>query len=259
MFRGRQLLFMIFVALASTGLRAQAPAKGPVVIELFTSEGCSSCPPADRMLADMQKQHIWHGAELIVLGEHVDYWNQLGWKDRFSSHAFTERQTEYAHGSNTEVFTPEIVVDGQPNLVGKAPDSLQKAIDTAASQAEPAQVRVTWSTPQELHVAVENGGNRNAILLFVTEDGLTTDVKAGENGGTTLHHAAVVREMRRIGKTKGGQFDSSVPINIDPEWKRNELRVIVLVQKDGGAGKIIGAAALKAQNVPTSAATTASE
>lgn len=248
----------------ATILAAQTPTHGPVVVELFTSEGCSSCPPVDRMLAQLQEQHTWNGAELIVLGEHVDYWNHLGWRDRFSSHAFTERQQEYAQASHSEVYTPEVVLDGQPNLSGKDSASFQRALAESASQAKPAQVSIAWSNPQQLHVAVENGGNRNAVLLFVTEDNLTTTVKAGENGGTTLHHAAVVREMRKIGKTKGGQFQSDIAVKIDPEWQRNPLRVIVLVQQDNGAGKIVGAAALKpatlnSQDRPTSAETRASQ
>lgn len=259
-------LFVLTLAVLGSAavLHAQTSTHGPVVIELFTSEGCSSCPPVDRVLAQLQEQHTWNGAELIVLGEHVDYWNQLGWKDRFSSHAYTERQQEYAQVGRSEVFTPEIVLDGQPNLAGKDSASFQRALTDSANQAKPAQVSMAWSNPQQLHVAVENGGKGNAVLLFVTEDNLTTSVKAGENGGTTLHHAAVVREMRKIGKTKGGQFESDVAVKIDPEWQRGALHVIVLVQQDGGSGKIVGAAAVKptvlnSQDGPTSAPVTASE
>jgi len=248
----------------ATVLSAQTPTHGPVVVELFTSEGCSSCPPVDRMLAQLQEQHTWNGAELIVLGEHVDYWNHLGWKDRFSSHAFTERQQEYAQASHSEVYTPEVVLDGQPNLSGKDSASFQRALTDSASQAMPAQVSIAWTNPQQLHVDVENGGKGNTVLLFVTEDNLTTSVKAGENGGTTLHHAAVVREMRKIGKTKDGHWQSDVVLKIDPKWQRNALHVIVLVQQDNGAGKIVGAAALKpaalnSQDRPTSAQTGASQ
>lgn len=262
----RSGLFVLTLAVIVSAaiLNAQTATHGPVVIELFTSEGCSSCPPVDRVLAQLQQQHTWNGAELIVLGEHVDYWNQLGWKDRFSSHAFTERQQEYAQGSHSEVFTPEIVLDGQPNLSGKDSASFQRALTDSANQAKPAQVSMAWSNAQQLHVEVENGGKGNAVLLFVTEDNLTTSVKAGENGGTTLHHAAVVREMRKIGKTKDGHLQSDVVLKIDPEWQRNALHVIVLVQQDNGAGKIVGAAALKpaalnSQDRPTSAQTGASQ
>ncbi len=261
MFRGVSAAFLIVATfLFALGAIAQDTAKGPVVVELFTSEGCSSCPPVDHMLGELQKQHTWNGAELIVLGEHVDYWNQLGWKDRFSSHTFTERQTAYAQETGSEVFTPELVVDGQPKLVNnKDPNSFQRAIESSAQAAMPARVTLTASTPEQLHVAVENGGKGDAVLLFITQDDLSTSVKAGENGGTTLHHTAVVREMRRIGKTKAGQFQADVPLKIDPEWQRNALRVIVLVQQDNGAGKIVGAAALRPQEGPTSAQTTASE
>ena len=238
-------LLTIAVFSSSAGASAQTSEKGPVVVELFTSEGCSSCPPADRMLALLQQQHTWNGTELILLGEHVDYWNRLGWKDRFSSGAFTARQTEYARASGSEVYTPEAVVDGEPNVVANDAGALEHAINKAVNHAKPARVTLAWSKAGNLQVLVENGGTGNAVLLFVTEDNLNTEVKAGENGGTTLHHAAVVREMRRIGNTKAGQFQADLPVRFNPDWQRKEVRVIVLVQQDNGAGKIVGAAALR--------------
>jgi len=249
---------LLFVLASATVLFAQTSTPGPVVIELFTSEGCSSCPPADKMLAQMQAQHMDGDAELILLGEHVDYWNQLGWKDRFSSRSFTARQQEYARLSQTEVYTPELVIDGQPSANNDY-HSILRSIDASSKRPKPAQVSLEPAGANQLKVSVDDGGKNNAVLLFITEDNLTTQVKTGENGGTTLHHAAVVREMRTLGKTKNGSFRDTVAIKWDPEWQPNALRFIVLVQEANGAGKVLGAAEVQPKDTSSVGQSTASE
>jgi len=227
--------------------------RGPVVVELFTSEGCSSCPPADRLIAELQSEHTLDGAELILLGEHVDYWNDLGWVDRFAQHSLTERQSEYAHSLRSEsIYTPQALVDGRLDVAGNDEASLRHAIATAANQSKPARVTLAWSSPHQLQVAVDEAGSGTRVLLFITEDNLTTSVKSGENGGTTLHHAAVVREIRVLGDAAKGSFHDVVNVNHNPGWQSKNLRLIVIAQQLHGNGPIVGAAALPFPEQPTS-------
>ncbi len=117
----------------------------PVVVELFTSEGCSSCPPADQLLARLQREQPVPGARIIALGEHVDYWDRLGWKDTYSSHEFSERQQDFVRswGSNS-VYTPQMVVDGMPGFVGS---DRRKALQVIARAARSEKVRVEVTCP----------------------------------------------------------------------------------------------------------------
>jgi len=235
--------------LATVTASGQAPAppstRSPIVIELFTSEGCSSCPPADRTLAQLQAQHSFDGSELIVLGEHVDYWNQLGWVDRFATHEITQRQSQYADALRSEPYTPELIVDGHVEI--KDGRDLKKALASSAEQTKPAQVTLNWSSPSQLQVGVEQAGSKATVLFFVTEDNLTTEVKAGENGGVTLHHAAVVRETRVLGDVKKGSFHDALAVKLKPDWQRERLHFVVIVQEQHGAGPIEGAAAVLAR------------
>jgi len=244
----KRFLVTVFVLMtvAVCGQNAATPAAhGPVVIELFTAEGCSSCPPADRALAQLQTQHTADGAELILLGEHVDYWNQLGWTDRFSTHSLTERQEQYSRALNSpSVYTPELIVDGHIEINGGA--ELKKAIADSAAHPKPAHVSLNWTGTAQLQISVEQGAPNSTVFFFITEDNLTTAVKAGENGGTTLHHAAVVRDMRNLGEVKKGSFHDTVTVAWNPEWQRKQLHFLAIVQQQHGAGEIVGAAAVRA-------------
>jgi hypothetical protein len=215
----------------------------PVVVELFTSEGCSSCPPADRLLSGLQQRRTLENAELILLGEHVDYWNNLGWKDRFSSSDFTNRQQEYARSLGLPSgYTPQAVVDGHIDVLGNDQPSLERAILRAAEAPKPARVALKWAGPNVLAVDVANA-SRGRVLVAVTEDDLSTTVGGGENGGTTLHHSAVVRQLRDVGPASNGTYRNDVKLDWRPDWKRDNSRVIVLVQL--GNGQVLGAASLK--------------
>jgi len=214
----------------------------PVLVELFTSEGCSSCPPADRILREMQGGAVPEGVQVFLMGEHVDYWDGLGWKDRFSSPDFTARQSRYARNLRIESpYTPQAVVDGQFELVGNDESSLRQAIVAAASKTKPAVIQLSWSTPETLHVTVA-GAPESHVQLAVTEDGLTTDVRGGENGGHQLQHAAVVRNLRDLGKTKESNFEGEFPMRLNEGWNRQKLHIIVLAQQQNG--KIVGVSAI---------------
>jgi hypothetical protein len=217
-----------------------------VVVELFTSEGCSSCPPADELLGHLRQDMSGRNVQVIPLGFHVDYWNSLGWKDRFSSADFSQRQEQYARSLGGDgPYTPQMVVDGEVEFVGNSALQAERAITQAAGQTESAEVKLTADTGDQLVLSVKGPGSVNGanVLLAVTEDNLTTQVGAGENSGHTLHHAAVVRELRRLGQLSNGRFNGGAQVKLQPDWKRADLRAVVFVQ-DGPAGKILGAASV---------------
>jgi hypothetical protein len=227
------------LALLILGTSLSSSAQNPVVVELFTSEGCSSCPPADAVLLQLSQQKT--GAPLILLGEHVDYWNYIGWTDRFSSKQFSERQGEYAKALHASVYTPQMVIDGRDPFVGNDAAEVQKRIAVAASAPMPAKVSLAWEGNGRLHVSVQAPERTKAnLLLAITEDGLSTEVGKGENGGKTLHHAAVVRSLRPIGNIAGGKFEDTVEVTRQANWNPQKLKAAVLVQESGSM-KIVGA------------------
>jgi hypothetical protein len=219
-----------------------------VVVELFTSEGCSSCPPADELLGHLRQDLSAKNVQVIPLGFHVDYWNSLGWKDRFSSAEFTERQEQYTQSLRVDgPYTPEMVVDGEVEFVGNDAGQAQRTIRQQASELETAQVKLAPAGEDQLTIQVKGPAtpsNGNAlVMLAITEDNLLTQVGSGENGGRTLHHAAVVRELREIGMLHGGGLETTVPLKLENDWKRNDLRAVVFVQ-NGPSGKVEGAASV---------------
>ena len=219
-----------------------------VVVELFTSEGCSSCPPADELLGRLRQELSAKNVQVIPLGFHVDYWNSLGWKDRFSSAEFTQRQEQYTRALKVDgPYTPEMVVDGDVEFVGNDAGQAQRTIRQQASQLETAQVKIAPAGADQLTIQVKGPtapSNGNAlVMLAITEDNLSTQVGSGENGGRTLHHAAVVRELREVGTLNNGAIEATVPLKLEKEWKRNDLRAVVFVQ-NGPSGKIEGAASV---------------
>ncbi len=213
----------------------------PVVVELFTSEGCSSCPPADALLASLSQQSF-DSAQIIALGEHVDYWNQLGWKDRFSSHEYSKRQEEYAKRFGLDsVYTPQMTIDGRVQFVGNDKDAANKAIEAAANSPKTANVSLRREG-DALQITVEHAGSGSPIvLLAITEDNLTTQIRAGENGGRQLTHQAVVRSLRPLGTITAGGFSARETLRLDPSWQPANLKAVVFVQ-DQKSGAIVGAA-----------------
>jgi hypothetical protein len=220
-----------------------AAARQPVVVELFTSEGCSSCPPADRLLAEMV-QNAPEGVEIIGLSEHVDYWDGLGWRDPFSNKLFTERQDQYArHFGPDKVYTPQMIVDGAAELVGSDRAQLLKALTAAKARAK-ASVTLGWHGANALDVKVSGAAKSSDVMMAITEDGLSVDVKRGENAGHTLPHVRVTRSLVKIGQTDDtGAITISVPAAAQAGWKGASLRATVFVQTRG-LGPITGAASL---------------
>ena len=221
----------------------------PVVVELFTSEGCSSCPAADAALRELAAAQSVPGAEVIALGQHVDYWNRLGWRDPFSSPQFTERQRWYAAGFGEGSYTPQAVVNGRYQFVGSQRNTLAQTVAKAAQETRAA---VDLSQPSANAIAVKisdlpTGAKAAQVLLALTESGLSTQVRRGENSGRLLRHAAVVRTLRPLGEVgRDGTFATTVPIKLQRGWKAENLRAVVLVQEPG-TRHIVGAAALALQ------------
>ena len=241
------LLFLFAMVLAANGPAAAAGENAiPVVVELFTSEACSSCPPADALLTKLSEQRVVNGAEVFVLGEHVDYFNHLGWTDRFSSAAFTERQYGYAKRFHlSSVYTPQMVVDGRFEGLGSDAASVEREIGAAAHSGKTASVSLKWTAQNALRVTVAGApGESSAVLLAITEDRLTTSVADGENSGRVLRHSGVVRQLRQIGMTSGSVFAGTAPIALAASWKTRDLQIVVFVQRPGNR-EIIGAAAVK--------------
>jgi len=227
---------------APLALAADRPV--PVVVELFTSEGCSSCPPADRLLAQLDQTQPVPGAQVLAIEEHVDYWDQLGWIDPFSSAQYRLRQNDYAFVFHAkDIFTPQMVVNGQAAFVGTDANRAVQEIGTAA-QNETTRVTLA-ATPTkdpdtvDLSVQVSNPQSvkwrDSKVYLAVTESGLATFVKRGENSGHTVRHSSVVRSFGVIGKVdpkgaNGGQLVST--LRLPHEWKRENLRAVVFVQEN---------------------------
>lgn len=206
--------------------------RAPILVELFTSEGCSSCPPADRLLQQLDQQ-------VIVLSEHVDYWNQLGWKDPFSSAAFTARQQAYGRLLSQEgVYTPQMVVDGETQFVGSDGARAAAAIANAGRRKK-AEVRIA-RTDAGLQVDVGPPPGSAEVFLAIADDRDASQVSAGENSGRRLDHVAVVRSLQKIGSVKRGAAFSRV---VELPRAAAAQRVIVFLQ-ESGPGRISGAAML---------------
>jgi hypothetical protein len=219
-----------------------APPRAPVVVELFTSEGCSDCPPADTLLRELESRQPVTGIEIIPLGFHVDYWNELGWRDRFSMHAFTLRQEMYVDRMRLESpYTPQMVVDGKLQAVGNDEASVRKALlqRTGVSKATVSAKTVSLGV---LDVSIEGAPSGADIMLAITEGELTTHVPAGENRGRELHHTAVVRVLSRVGSTRGDGFSGQVRVPLNKSWRAENLRAVIFVQAH--SGEIAGAASV---------------
>jgi hypothetical protein len=237
-------LFLIGIA----AVLVNAQQRTPVVVELFTSEGCSSCPPADNLLARLPK--AFPDIDVIPLSEHVDYWNDLGWKDRFSSDLFSARQQDYGRTFHLDtVYTPQMVVNGQAQFSGGDETRARREILIAASGAK-ANATLSILSPGVMHVAVDHipEGVRNAdVFLAVTESGLESSPNKGENNGTKLRHTGVVRSLTslaHIDVKRSASYSADAKLNPNPEWRQENLQYVVFLQ-DRGSRKLIGAATLR--------------
>jgi len=248
---------------ASSPLPARSgdQAAAPVVVELFTSEGCSSCPPADRLLAQLDQNQPVSGARIIALEQHVDYWDDLGWRDPFSSAQFSRRQEDYVGAFHiNSAYTPQMVVDGSSEFVGNDVRAAVAAIAKSSRvpkasvtiEADPAPAGAP-SIPLRVRLESQLGAGSAAkadVLLAVTEDGLSSNVTNGENSGSKLVHRAVVREMRSLGKVSGdGSFAAQFDERLSQSWKRENLHAVAFLQQRSSR-QILGAAEISLAPAP---------
>jgi hypothetical protein len=269
-------LTMRTAALASAALltiagapRLVAKENNPVVVELFTSQGCSTCPPADKLISEIGRK----GADgpVIPLVYHVDYWNQQGWTDPFSQANWTSRQAAYDKALGQDhVATPQFVFAGKSQCLGSQRDDVMKQIAAQRAQGQTAQVdlSVSGSGPSAggdsdmgampsrgpIHVRVSVKMLQKAaatgkldLLVAITQSGLTTKVKAGENAEATLHDDYVVRELQRaftVDADQGAHQQSEFDIPLDPSWQRSSLSIVAFLQ-DPNSQAIFGASQSK--------------
>lgn len=238
----------------STTVRTSEADTHPILVELFTSEGCSSCPPADALLEKLDTSQPVPGAQLIVLSEHVDYWDHDGWKDPNSSAALTVRQEAYVHALGLDsAYTPQIIVDGTTVMRASDPQQIVKLFQEAAAAAKDpvriGEVSIDAGNPGILQAHIEADGSsdkRNAeVYVAVALDRVESQVLHGENGGRHLTHVAVVQQLTKIGKLqKGKNFDQSIQLKLKPGTDPKNVRIIAFVQEPG-PGRLLGAALRK--------------
>jgi hypothetical protein len=210
--------------------------RGFAVVELFTSEGCSSCPPADKAMAELLAKG---NPGIFILSYHVDYWNRLGWKDEFSKHSYSERQQQYArHLSLESVYTPQVVVNGTAQFVGSDKSKLNAAIETCLQNDQQAGFGYTVKKKNNSIIINYNIKESEAVILntALVQSHASTLVKSGENGGRTLDHVNIVREMKAIEARGEGELTMEIP----NELSDTSFQLIIFTQSRKNF-KVLGA------------------
>jgi hypothetical protein len=239
----------------SAGNDPAPAARATVLLELFTSEGCSSCPPADRLLEELAGSDLVPAVDVVPLSLHVDYWNHLGWKDPYSDAEFSRRQERYSNVLPAgRVYTPQLVVDGERHLVGSdrrqvlaaiagAGERRKAAVTLRAAAAEASPLSASWQVSLDAEALSPRPANAD-LFVAVTEDGLASSVSRGENAGRKLEHVAVVRSLRSLGRIPldaSGHATRDVTIDLDRSWRRDQLHLVAWIA-DGPQGRVLGAA-----------------
>ena len=249
----------ILIFLTAFGLAALLPTRQPtsenlnhnrpleaapqpvVVLELFTSQGCSSCPPADKALAEITEQATRAGQAVYSLSFHVDYWDRLGWKDPFSSKQFTDRQRQYDRLLNSQTYTPQLVINGRQDVVGGQRGRIEQSIKTIQQQPASAFIGVDGSLKREagqVMVSYElsaKGPYRVNVALVQKE--ARTAVRNGENGGRTLVNTNVVRQFKTVDES---DTSGSVALPMPSGLPADQTAVLVYVQRTD-TGQVVGA------------------
>lgn len=226
----------------SLSAKQKDPVKGFAVVELFTSEGCSSCPPADELVARFQRENA--GKSLYILAYHVDYWDKLGWKDVFSNASYSRRQYQYSDWLNLHtVYTPQVIVNGKKEFVGSDERSLRSSVQTSLQQSGSARLNLEGLKivydKVNLQYTAEGATGNDRLVVALVQKSASTQVKRGENGGHTLNHVQIVRNLQTImidGKNMG-----ACGIDIPKGLDQSGLEVVAFLQNNN-TGEIRAAA-----------------
>ena len=232
----RKFLAILCTILGLTPTFAAAQGANPVVVELYTSQGCSSCPPADKLLTELSKRD-----DVIALALHVDYWDYLGWKDELASPAYTKRQKRYAQVANSRsIYTPQMIVGGTEHVIGTKPMQLADAIATRKSQDYGVQMSIAVRGGKLVVAAEPERGLPRAMIVQLVRyhPGKDVSIRRGENAGRTITYSNIVTAWEQIGK-----WDGRKALNLSKRLSGND-RVVVILQEQG-QGQILAAAELK--------------
>ena len=239
------LAFSLLASVLLPGRMFAQAAPHPVLVELFTSEGCSSCPPADALLKKINGYHVSSGQLVVALSEHVTYWNRLGWADPFSAETWTDRQSRYSDRFHLDsVYTPQVVVNGDAQMSGSDAQGILRAV-RAEGPASPLELHIDAASaaPDAISVTYTvKGSASGAVDLYavIADDMATSSVLRGENSGRTLMHVAVARNLTRVGSVKADgtatiSLHAPAVIKGQPETPRH----LVLFAQAAGQGKVL--------------------
>jgi hypothetical protein len=229
----------------------------PVLVELFTSEGCSDCPPADALLEKLDRTESINNVEVVALSEHVDYWNDIGWADPYSSHEYSARQGSYGRQFGLgSVYTPQMVVDGRAQFVGSSErDALRAIADASRTEKIPVNLSsVRFENAKRIVLHLDVGPSPKLataksadVLVAVADDSDVSSVTRGENAGRTLRHVAVVRSLVLVGNlNSGGRFSQDVMLDLDRGSART-VRLVAFIQEPRTGG-VLGAGLARISN-----------
>ncbi|MGN6396528.1 MAG: DUF1223 domain-containing protein [Mucilaginibacter sp.] len=221
--------------------RTAIETRGFAVVELYTSEGCSSCPPADALVAKIERESA--GKPVYILAYHVDYWNHLGWKDQFSSADYSKRQRDYAHYLKTDgIYTPQIVVNGKTEFVGSEEATLRKAISVGLQNGAATKINLYAADinakQATLKYSISNTDKNDVLQVAVIEKSANSKVAAGENSGRTLAHVQIVRKLQAV---MSPATEGAVNIALPDGFNSRTWEVIAFLQNKS-TGLVTGAA-----------------
>jgi len=228
-------IYLAVFGVAASGGFAQK--RTPVLVELFTSEGCETCPPAEKFLQRLLQEQPINGVEIIAMAEHVDYWNRLGWTDPFSSPLFSQRQKYYAgFFKHDSVYTPQMIVNGTRELRGK--DGMTPVEDAAKEPTGRIKLTIERAIDNGVWVSLKitnlpgiADGDHAVVTIAITEDDLSSNVLRGENSGRKLKHMAVVRTLQTIRQSFGEETVVTADLTLEKNWKPDDLSVVAFVQE----------------------------
>lgn len=232
---------MLFLLIGNSIFSQNSDKKGFALLELYTSEGCSSCPPADELLGRIQNEY--RDKNVYVLAYHVDYWDKQGWKDIFSNADFTKRQYDYAQFMGKEpIYTPQVIINGKTDFVGSQEISLRNGIKSALSKSPTADLSLDakqLNSKLIINYKIEGSLKSSRLLIAVVQKSAKSNVKRGENAHRVLSHCQIVRELQTIDLAKGGKGSSTIVL--PKNFNAQDFEVVGFVQNTNN-GFILGAA-----------------